>query len=118
MKKIIFYKTGSGKSPVQEFINSLSDKEAKKVAWVLRLIRDLESIPTTYFKKLINTDDIWEVRVQFGRNIFRFLGFYYEMQLIILTNGFQKKSQKTSKMEIELAERRKRNYLKRRKRNG
>ncbi len=77
MKKIIFYKTDSGKSPVQEFINSLSDKEAKKVAWVLRLVRDLENIPTTYFKKLINTDDIWEVRVQFGRNIFRFLGFYY-----------------------------------------
>tara|TARA_B100000315_G_C14160622_1_gene399884 strand:- start:47 stop:238 length:192 start_codon:yes stop_codon:yes gene_type:complete len=57
-EKILFYKTDSGKSPVQEFINSLSDKEAKKVAWILRLVRDLESIPTTYFKKLINTDDI------------------------------------------------------------
>ncbi len=118
MKKITFYKTDSGKSPVQEFMNSLSDKQAKKVAWVLRLVRDLKDIPTTYFKKLINADDIWEMRVQFGRNIFRFLGFYYGAQLIILTNGFQKKSQKTPKMEIELAEKRKRNYLKRRKRNG
>ncbi|MGR3173421.1 MAG: type II toxin-antitoxin system RelE/ParE family toxin [Candidatus Scalindua sp.] len=118
MKKIIFYKTDSGKSPVQEFIDSLSDKQAKKVAWVLRLVRDLEITPTKYFKKLINSGDIWEVRVQMGRNIFRFLGFYDGSQLIILTNGFQKKSQKTPKREIELAKNRKQRYLRRRKRDG
>ena len=56
--------------------------------------------PTTYFKKLINSNDIWEVRVRSGRNIFRFLGFYDGSQLIILTNGFQKKSQKTPKCEM------------------
>jgi phage-related protein len=118
VKKIIFYKTDSGNSPVQEFIDSLSDKQAKKVAWVLRLVRDLETIPTKYFKKLINSNDIWEVRVQMGRNIFRFLGFYDGPQLIILSNGFQKKSQKTPKREIELAENRKQRYLKRRQRDG
>lgn len=118
MKKIIFYKTDSGNSPAQEFIDSLSDKQAKKVAWVLRLVRDLETTPTKYFKKLINSDDIWEVRVQMGGNIFRLLGFFDEPQLIILTNGFQKKSQKTPKHEIELAKSRKQCYLKRRKRDG
>ncbi len=118
MKKIIFYKTDSGNSPVQEFIDSLSDKQAKKVAWVLRLVRDIRNLPTTYFKKLINSDDIWEIRVQVGRNIFRFLGFYDGSQLIILTNGFQKKSQKTPKREIELAKKRKQRYLKRRKKDG
>jgi hypothetical protein len=51
VKKVIFYKTDSGKSPVLEFIDSLSDKQAKKVAWVLRLVRDLEITPTKYFKK-------------------------------------------------------------------
>jgi len=118
VKKIIFYKTDSGNSPVQEFIDSLSDKQAKKVAWVLRLVRDLKITPTKYFKKLVNSNDIWEVRVQMGSNIFRFLGFYDGSQLIILTNGFQKKSQKTPKREIELAKRRKQSYLKRRKRDG
>ena len=88
------------------------------MAWVLRLVRDLKDIPTTYFKKLININDIWEVKVQMGRNIFRFLGFYDGPQLIILTNGFQKKSQKTPKREIELAKNRKKSYLKRRKRDG
>lgn len=75
------------------------------MAWVLRLVRDIKNLPTTYFKKLINSDDIWEIRVQVGRNIFRFLGFYDGSQLIILTNGFQKKSQKTSKREIGLPKR-------------
>jgi phage-related protein len=118
VKKLIFYKTDSGNSPVQEFIDSLSDKQTKKVAWVLRLVRDLETTPTNYFKKLVNTDGIWEVRVQMGGNIFRFLGFYDGSQLIILTNGFQKKSQKTPKREIELAKKRKQRYLKRRKKDG
>ncbi len=118
MKKIIFCKTDSGNSPVQEFIDSLSDKQAKKVAWVLRLVRDLKITPTKYFKKLVNSNDIWEVRVQMGSNIFRFLGFYDGSQLIILTNEFQKKSQKTPKREIELAKSRKQSYLKRRKRDG
>ncbi len=118
MKTIIFYKTDSGNSPVQEFIDSLSDKQAKKVAWVLRLVRDINNVPTTYLKKLINGDGIWEIRVQVGRNIFRFLGFYDGSQLIILTNGFQKKSRKTPKREIELAKKRKQRYLKRREKDG
>jgi len=63
VKKIIFYKTDSVNSPVQEFIDSLSDKQAKKVAWVLRLVRDLKSTPTKYFKKIVNSNEIWEVRV-------------------------------------------------------
>jgi len=59
VKKIIFYKTDSGNNPVQEFIVSLSDKQAKKVAWVLRLVRDLKITPTKYFKKLVNSNGIW-----------------------------------------------------------
>ncbi|MCG8614751.1 MAG: type II toxin-antitoxin system RelE/ParE family toxin, partial [Desulfobacterales bacterium] len=67
-----------------------------------------------YFKKLVNTDDIWEVRVTVGNNIFRLLGFIQGQELIILTNSFQKKSQKTPKKEIRLAEKRKKEYLSRR----
>jgi len=115
MRRIIFYKMESGKSPVEDFLNTLPDKIVIKITWVLRIIRDFKIIPTSYFKKLINTDDIWEVRVQVGNNIYRFLGFYDGHELIVLTNGFQKKSQKTPKKEIELAEKRKHNYLNRRK---
>jgi phage-related protein len=92
----------------------LDDSQARKVLWVLRLMRELDPIPSNYFSKLVNTDDIWEVRVQYGGNIFRLLGFFDDAKLIILTHGFQKKTQKTSKRHIELAEARKRDYLSRR----
>ena len=86
-----------------------------KVGWVLRLIKELEYVPTEYFKKLKNTEDIWEIRIRSGNNIFRLLGFIIENKVVILTNGFAKKTQKVPKQEIELAEKRKRDYLKRRK---
>jgi phage-related protein len=115
VKEIIFYKTSSGHSPVEEFIDSLNEKESKKVVWTLRLVRDLERIPEEYLKKLKSTDGIWEIRVQFGNNIFRFLGFYEKSNIIVLTNGFTKKSQKTPKSEIELAKKRKTEYYERKK---
>jgi len=66
----------SGNCPVKEHLDSLTDTEATKIAWVLKLIRELDQISSKYFKKLVKTDDIWEVRVDVGRNTFRPLGFY------------------------------------------
>ena len=114
MRRIEFYKTAAGASPVEEFLDSLSDSQLKKILWVLKLVRELDPVPSQYFTKLVNTDDIWEVRVQFGGNIFRFLGFIVGDRLVVLTNGFQKKSQKTPQREIDLSEARKRDYLSRR----
>ncbi|HED36951.1 MAG TPA: type II toxin-antitoxin system RelE/ParE family toxin [Ignavibacteria bacterium] len=111
MRKIIFYKTPKGNNPVKDFLNTLTDKQAKKVAWVLRLVRDLNFVPKEYLKKLVNTNDIWEIRVQSGSNIFRILCFFDKGNLIVLTNGFAKKTQKTPVKEIELAEKRKQEYL-------
>lgn len=92
----------------------MSDTQVTKITWVLKLIRETQNISTKYFKKLVNTDDIWEVRVRVGNNIFRLLGFIQGNELIILTNSFQKKTQKTPKKEIKLAEKRKKDYLSRR----
>ncbi len=114
MKQINFYRTNSGRCPVEEFLDSLSGKQAQKVVWVLQLIEDLDHIPKHYFKKLVNTDDIWEVRIQFGGNIFRLLGFLDGDELLILTSGFAKKTQKTPRQQIATAEKRKRDYLNRR----
>ncbi len=114
MRLISFYKTTSGKCPVEDHLESLSDTQVTKITWVLKLIRETQNISTKYFKKLVNTDDIWEVRVRVGRNIFRLLGFIQDQELIILTNSFQKKTQKTPRKEIKLAENRKKDYLSRR----
>lgn len=115
MRTVNFYRTASGSCPVEDFLDSLTGKQAQKVIWVLRLIEELDTVPGQYLKKLVNTDDIWEVRVQFGGNIFRLLGFFDGTTLLILTNGFAKKRQKTPRQEIELATRRKRDYLSRKR---
>ncbi len=114
MKTIRFYRTNSGESPVEDFLDSLSGKQAQKVVWVLQLIEELEVVPTSYFKKLVSTDDIWEVRVQSGNNIFRILGFLNSGELVILNHAFQKKTQKVPKKEIKIAETRKKDFLSRR----
>ena len=115
MKQVDFYRTSSGRCPVEEFLDSLNGKQAQKVVWVLQLIEDLDTVPRQYLKKLVSTDDIWEVRIQFGGNIFRLLGFFDGDELLILTSGFAKKTQKTPPQEIATAEQRKRDYLRRRK---
>ncbi len=105
--------TVSGKCPVKDHLDSLTDNQITKIAWVLKLIRELNKVPSKYFKKLINTEDIWEIRVGVGKNTFRLLGFFHVRELIILTNSFQKKSQKTPLKEIRLAEKRKKDFLSR-----
>ena len=114
MKTITFYRTASGHCPVEDHLDSLTDAQVTKIAWVLKLIREIDRVPSNYFKKLTNSDDIWEIRVDFGSNTFRLLGFYCGKDMIILTNSFQKKSQKIPKKEIELAEKRKKEYFNRR----
>jgi phage-related protein len=110
MKEIIFYRLNN-KSPVEDFLDSLSSKEVQKVLWVLKLIEELNNVSSKYYKKLKNANDIIEVRVSLGNNSFRLLGFEYEDKFVVLTNGFKKKSQKVPKSEIDLAIKRKKEYL-------
>ena len=113
MKEIIFYKTEPGKCPVEDFLNSLTAKQAQKVIWVLNLIEEHNNIPSKFLKKMVNTDNLWEVRVDFESNIFRFLSFFAGSEIIVLTHGFQKKTQKTPKQAIKTAEKRMKDYLRR-----
>jgi phage-related protein len=74
------------------------------------LIEDLKRVPEIYLKYIKNTDGLYEIRVQLGSEIFRIFCFFDEGQLIVLMNGFQKKTQKTPKKEIELALKIKKEY--------
>ncbi len=114
MREILFYHLESGRCPVEEFLDTLTDKQFEKVSFVLDLIEQLDIIPQEYFKKLKGSDDIWEVRVQYGNNIFRLLGFFDANNIVILNHAFTKKTQKTPAREINIAEKRKREYLKER----
>jgi phage-related protein len=115
VRTVNFYRLPNGKSPVEDFLDSLTGKQAQKVLWVLQLIEELEVIPRQYFKKLIDREGIWEVRIQFGNDVFRLLGFFDGGTLLILTNGFSKKTQKTPSQAIALAVRRREEYITRRK---
>jgi len=115
-RTVIFYRTVSGQCPVEDFLNSLPGKAAQKIAWVLKLLEDLHVLPSTYFKKLVGTDEIWECRIQFGSNTYRIFCFFLSNSTIVLTHGIMKKSQKTPGHEIERAEAYKRDFL--RRRNG
>lgn len=117
MRTVVFYRLPNGQSPIESFLDSLTGKQAQKVLWVLQIIEEFEQVPRQYFKKLVDSDDIWEVRIQFGTDIFRLLGFFENGSLLILTNAFAKKTQKTPPQEIALAIRRKNEYLARSKRS-
>jgi phage-related protein len=68
------------------------------------LIEQIEKVPETYLKHMESSEKIFEIRVQNGSDIFRIFCFFDEGNLVVLANGFQKKSQKTPKNEIEKAE--------------
>lgn len=79
------------------------------------MLEELDTLPTTYFKKLVKSDGIWEVRVSLGSDAYRIFCFFIGNSVVILTHGLVKKTQKTPPREIERAEAYKREYLARRK---
>ena len=74
-----------------------------KIIWTFDLIENLQRVPELYLKHIENTEGLYEIRVQQGSDIYRIFCFFDQGQLVVITNGFQKKSQKTPKQEIELA---------------
>ena len=113
MRKVNFYKAGDRPSPVQEFLDVLPPKAARKVLWVLQAVEDLPRVPEQYLKKLVGSEDIWEVRADFAGDSFRLLGFRERGDVFVMTNAFAKKTQRTPPGEIRLAEARRREYLNR-----
>ncbi len=104
-RKIIFYK-----NYFQEFFERQSSKVKAKIVWTFDLVEELHRVPETYLKHIEQTEGLYEIRVQHGSDIFRIFCFFDEGQLIIIANGFHKKTQKTPKSEIEYALKIKREY--------
>ena len=113
MREVDFYRTASGHCPVEQFLDSLTARQSTKVTWTLRLIEELEFVPKQHFKKLADTDDIWEVRVNFGGDTFRLLSFFDGPKLVVLTHAFAKQTRKIPRSDIRTAEQRKQDYFRR-----
>jgi len=87
-----------------EFYKSQELKVQEKIEYVLDLVRFEKQIPKKFFKHLENTDGIYEVRVSTTFKSIRILCFFDKKELVVLTNCFLKKTQKTPRKEIKMAE--------------
>ena len=106
IRKIIAYKEN-----FTEFYKAQENKVQEKIEYVLDLVRFERNVPKKFFKHLENTDGIYEVRVITTFKSIRILCFFDKGNLVVLTNCFTKKTQKTPRKEIKLAEKLKTEYL-------
>ncbi|EPR66910.1 type II toxin-antitoxin system RelE/ParE family toxin [Cyclobacterium qasimii] len=97
-RNLIFYK-----NHFSEFFDKLPVKVQNKMDQVLYMVMILERIPIKFFKHITGTDGLYEIRVEFSSDIYRIFCCFDDGNLIVLFNGFQKKSQKTPRKEIEKA---------------
>ena len=98
LRTIIFYK-----AYFEDFFVKQRAKVQDKIIWTFDLIESIPKVPETYLKNIEDKDGLYEIRVQLGSDIFRIFCFFDQGQLVVLANGYQKKSQKTPKREIEKA---------------
>lgn len=106
-KRNVFYY----KSYFKDFYSKQRPEVQDKITWVIGFIRDVRIVPEKFFKHVEGTDGLFEIRVKVRSNIFRIFSFFDEGNLIILLDGFNKKSQKTPRNEIEKAERLQKEYF-------
>ena len=106
IRKVIAYKDN-----FVNFYKSHDTKVQEKIEYVLDLVRFERQVPKKFFQLLENTDGIWEVRVITTFKSIRILCFQDKGNLVVLTNCFLKKTQKTPRREIKMAEKLKKEYL-------
>jgi phage-related protein len=106
VREIFYYK-----NYYLDFFNTLKPSVQRKFNWTLQLISTVERVPKIFFDHITNSTGLYEVRVKAGSDIYRVFSFFDEGHLIILINGFQKKTQKTPLREIENAEKLKKQYF-------
>ena len=110
MVEIAFFQTPDGQTPVEDYLDSLNSKQAAKVVWTLKAIQNTYPASSVYLRKMVATEDLWEVRILFAGNIFRLLGWLDGENKLVLAHGFTKKTEKTPRQEIQTTENRKRIY--------
>ena len=113
---VIFYEDENGEKPVEEFLLSLDKKMRAKILGILGILEEKGNTLREPYSKPLG-DGIFEVRCKIGTDLTRVLYFFYYEGHIILTNGFVKKTQKTPKQVIQLAKKRRTDYIERSQNN-
>jgi len=94
-----------------DFYLEQPEKVQEKIEFVFKIIQNVQSVPKRFLHHLTGTDGLYEIRIEFESNIYRIFCCFDKGNLVILFNGFQKKTQKTPKKEIDLALRLKKDYF-------
>ena len=100
VREVIAYK-----NYFEDFLSEQPKKVQDKIFKIIGAIETLERVPSNYLKSMEGTNGLYEARIQLASNIWRVFCFFDHGKLVILLNGFQKKTQKTPRNEIEKAER-------------
>jgi phage-related protein len=108
LRKLIFFRTY-----FQDFVDSLPKKVQEKIGYVLFAVTVAPRIPIKFFRHIVGTDGLYEIRVEFESNIYRIFCCFDRGNLVVLFNGFRKTSQKTPKSEIDKALKIKEEYFQR-----
>ena len=98
IRELLFYR-----HYFHSFFDKQSEKVKEKIDYVLFVITHAERIPEKFLKHMEGKKGLYEIRVEVGSNIFRIFCCFDKGKIVVLFNGFQKKSQKTPVNEIELA---------------
>ncbi len=114
LRTVRFYRKANGECPVEAFLEELRAKSAAKVVAVLKLVERQPTLSNRFLRKLKGTE-LFEVRVPASKQAYRFPCFFAGDTLVVLTHGFDKKTQKTPKAEIRRAEEYREDYLRRQK---
>ena len=86
-----------------DFFDRQTAKVKEKIDHVLFIVTVADRIPQKFFQHLEGTNGLYEIRVEFQGNIYRIFCCFDEGQVVVLFNGFQKKSQKTPSEELDKA---------------
>ncbi len=94
-----------------DFYGKLDSKVKSKIQYVFELIKQVDRVPRKFLAPMSGYDGLFEIRIEYESNIYRVFICFDEERLVVLFNGFQKKTQKTPKNEIEKAMRLKKEYF-------
>ena len=98
IRQIIAYK-----NHFEDFLLALDIRTQNKIHKIISILETMDKVPSNYIKHISGTKGLYEARVQLGSNIWRIFCFFDEGNLVILLNGFTKKTEKTPRTEIEKA---------------
>ncbi|MGV6829821.1 MAG: type II toxin-antitoxin system RelE/ParE family toxin [Flavobacteriales bacterium] len=106
IRKIIFFE-----NHFIEFYQKQNEKVKGKIQYAFELLKQVERVPEKFLKHLAGTNGLYEIRIEYQSNIYRIFCCFDKGKLVVLFNGFQKKTQKTPKKELKKAKKLMKSYF-------